>query len=90
MEGLYLEQYRSRALKATYIQALNTIIFYDIVLLERTPATGVFAELVSNYDLVLHSISSLALQRFNMSKELIMCTLTMLQDMVHSFITAFG
>ena len=68
MEGLAPEQYGSCALKPAYIQALNMRIFYDIVLLKHAPATSVFADLVSNYDLVLHSIASLALQRVIVSK----------------------
>ena len=68
MEGLAPEQYRSHASKAAEIQALDTMIFYDIVLLKNTPATSIFAVLVSKYDLFLHSIASLAPQRFYVEK----------------------
>ena len=90
MEGLSLEQYGIRASKSADIQALNTRLFYYIVLLKCTPATSVFAEIISNYDLVLHRIAFLALQRVNFSKETILCTLTTLQYMVHSVRTSFG
>ena len=68
MELPYLEQYRSCSLKAVYIQALNTRLFYNIALLKRTHTTSVLVDLVSNYDLVLHSIYYLALQRVNVTK----------------------
>eukprot|EP00957_Ditylum_brightwellii_P065859 4994787-Ditylum_brightwellii.AAC.1 len=62
LEGMADEQHGSRKKKAADIQALNTRLFYDYVLLERTPATSMFINLVSNYDLVVHSIVSLAFQ----------------------------
>eukprot|EP00957_Ditylum_brightwellii_P191519 14580899-Ditylum_brightwellii.AAC.1 len=57
------EQFRSRKRLSADLQVLNTWLFYDYVLLERVPATSTFIDLVSNYDLVVHSIASLALQR---------------------------
>eukprot|EP00957_Ditylum_brightwellii_P110103 8397186-Ditylum_brightwellii.AAC.1 len=62
LEGVADEKYGSREKKEADIQALNTRLFYDYVLLERTPATSTFINLVSNYDLVVHSITSLVLQ----------------------------
>ena len=73
------EQYRSCSLKAMDIQALNTKLFYNTALLKRTPTKSVLVYLVSNDDLVLHSIYYLALQRVNMKN-----------NMVHSVIMAFG
>eukprot|EP00957_Ditylum_brightwellii_P062823 4767000-Ditylum_brightwellii.AAC.1 len=61
LEGVAGEQYGSRKKKAADIQALNTRPFYDNALLERTPATSTSIDLVSNYDLVVHSIAPLAL-----------------------------
>eukprot|EP00957_Ditylum_brightwellii_P089051 6781533-Ditylum_brightwellii.AAC.1 len=63
LEGVADEQYRSRKKKAADIQVLNTWLFYDYVLLERTPSTSTFINLVSKYNLVVHSIASLALQQ---------------------------
>eukprot|EP00957_Ditylum_brightwellii_P105962 8082922-Ditylum_brightwellii.AAC.1 len=88
--GIAPEQYGSRRRKAADIQALNTRLFYDLVLLERKLATSTFIDLVSNYDLVVHSIASLALQQVGTPKESIFCTFTTLQDMVHTCRTAFG
>ena len=62
------EQYRSCSLKAMDIQALNTKLFYNTALLKRTPTKSVLVYLVSNDDLVLHSIYYLALQRVNVTK----------------------
>lgn len=89
-EGVAPEQYGSRKHKAADIQALNTRLFYDLVRLHQTAATSKFIDLVSNYDLVVHSIASLALQRVGTPREPIFCTFTMLQDMVHHVRTAFG
>eukprot|EP00957_Ditylum_brightwellii_P172332 13119594-Ditylum_brightwellii.AAC.1 len=72
------------------LQALNTRLFYNYVLLERVPATSIFIDLVSNYDLVVHSIASLALQQVGIPKEPINCTFATLQDMVHMCRTYFG
>ena len=76
--------------KSADIQALNTRIFYDIVLLKRKPETSISANLVSNYDLVLHRIASLALQRFDIGKRPNLCTLTSLQEMLYYVRTVFG
>ena len=90
LESLAPEQYGSRASKSADIQALSTRLFYDKIRLKRLPATSVFADLVSNYDLVLHSISSLSLQRVDVPKYPVACTLSTLQDMIHSVRTAYG
>ena len=50
------------------VQALNTRLLYDLLRLNRLPAVTPFADLVSNYDLVCHSIASLALQRTGMPR----------------------
>eukprot|EP00957_Ditylum_brightwellii_P204348 15338837-Ditylum_brightwellii.AAC.1 len=90
LQGVADKQYGSRKQKAADIQALNTRLYYDYVLLERTPATSTFIDLDSNYDLVAHSIASLALQWVNTPKAPIQCTFTTLQDMVHTVRTAYG
>eukprot|EP00957_Ditylum_brightwellii_P027704 2094025-Ditylum_brightwellii.AAC.1 len=84
-----IEQYRSRKWLSTDVQVLNTRLFYDYILLKRTPAISTFIDLVSNYNFVIHSIASMALQRMSMPKEPTQCTLTTLQDMVHNFRTVF-
>ena len=45
---------------------------------------GIFSDLVSNYDLVVHSIVSLSLKIVNDPKEPILCTFTTIQNMTHS------
>ena len=84
------EQYGIRKLKAVYIQALNTQLFYDIKRLKRFPSKINFADLVSNYNLGVHIIASLSLQRENIPKEPIICKFTDLQNTEHSVRTAFG
>ena len=60
-EWLDLEQYRSHASKVTDTQDLNMRLFYDIIILKQTPTMIIFADIISNYDLALHSIDYLAL-----------------------------
>ena len=50
------KQHVSRKPKSEDIQDLNTRLFYNIKILKRVPGTNTFADLVSNYDLVVHSI----------------------------------
>eukprot|EP00957_Ditylum_brightwellii_P053688 4067946-Ditylum_brightwellii.AAC.1 len=51
------------------------------ILLDRTPATSTFTDLVSNYDLVVHSIASLAYQWVRIPKVPVFCTFSTSQDM---------
>eukprot|EP00957_Ditylum_brightwellii_P054264 4110314-Ditylum_brightwellii.AAC.1 len=88
--GIAPEQYNNRKRLSAYLQALNTRLFYNYILLEITPATSTFIDLVLNYDLVVHIIASLALQRVGMPKEPIQCTFTTLQEMVCTCRTVFG
>ena len=62
LDGLSAEQYDSRKATASDIQALNTILFYDLTRQKIITATSIFADNVSNYDLLVHSIASLYLQ----------------------------
>ena len=71
------------------ILALNTRLFYDLIRLKHVVATRVFVDLVSNYDLVLHRISSLSLQTVDVLKEPILCMLTTLKHMIHLVIISF-
>ena len=57
---------------------------------EKVTAKRIFADLISNYDLVMHSIVSLYLQRVNVPKEPTHFTFTNFQNMVHLFRTDFG
>eukprot|EP00957_Ditylum_brightwellii_P084152 6397117-Ditylum_brightwellii.AAC.1 len=82
-EGIAPKQFGSRKQKFADLQALNTRLYYDQFLLKRVPATSVFIDLVSSYDLVVHNIALLALQRVDMPKAPIWSTFATLQDMVH-------
>eukprot|EP00957_Ditylum_brightwellii_P070968 5393097-Ditylum_brightwellii.AAC.1 len=84
------EQFGGRVFHSAAIQALNVRMFYDQVKLTKIPATSTFIDLVSNYDLVVHSIASLALQWVGVPKAPIFCMLSSLQDMVQSVKTAYG
>ena len=68
MEVLAPEQYRRHALKAADTHALDTGLFYDLVLLNPTPATSIFTDLVFNYDLVLHRIDYISLHGVDATK----------------------
>eukprot|EP00957_Ditylum_brightwellii_P029445 2225480-Ditylum_brightwellii.AAC.1 len=57
------EQFGSRRQKSANLQALNTRLYYDHILLKRVPATSVFIDLAFSYDLVVPNIAALALQR---------------------------
>eukprot|EP00957_Ditylum_brightwellii_P118350 9026264-Ditylum_brightwellii.AAC.2 len=54
------EQYGSCKNEATGIQALNTRLYNNFVLLERAPTMSTFIDLVSNYDLIVYSIALIA------------------------------
>ena len=69
LELLSTKQYGSRKSKEAEIQALNTRLFYNLIRQGKTPETSIFTDLVSNYDLVVHSIASLSLQRVDAPKE---------------------
>eukprot|EP00957_Ditylum_brightwellii_P079674 6058735-Ditylum_brightwellii.AAC.1 len=88
--GIAPEQYGSKKKKAADIQALNTRLFYDYVQLKRTPVTSLFIDLVSNYDLVAHNITTLALQRVGTLKAPICGMFSTLQDMVYTVKTTYG
>ena len=79
-----MEQYGSRKKHATDIQAMNTKLYYDLIIMEHTPTTSNLIDIVSNYDLVVHIIASLALQRVGVPRSPITFTLSTLQDMVHT------
>ena len=81
LDGLSPEQYDSRKSNTKDIKNLNTRLFYDIIRQNRISETSIFVELVSKYDPVVHSISSLSLQGVDVTKEPVMCTLTTLQNM---------
>ena len=65
-------------------------MFYDLVRQKKVTSTSVLTDIIFNYDLVVHSISSLALQRVNIPKKPIHLTLITLQNMVYSVRKAFG
>ena len=65
-------------------------MFYDLVRQEKVTAKSIFADLISNYYLVVHIIESISLQRVSIPKEPIHCTFRSLQNMLHLVSTAFG
>ena len=67
-------KYGSRKSKASDVQALNTCLLYNLVRQKKFTSTSAFTDLISNYDLVLHIIASLALQIVNSPKEPTHCT----------------
>ena len=67
-DGLAPEQYGSLKSKEEDIQSLNTRLLYDLIRKYIIPATIIFADLVSNYYLAVHSIASLSIQIVDVSK----------------------
>ena len=55
------EQNGSRKGKTLDTQSLNTELLYNLVRLKRVPETSIFTDLVSNYNILVHSIDSLSL-----------------------------
>ena len=90
LDGQAPKKYDNQKAKAADTQALKNRLFYDLIRQKIIPVTSIFAELVYNYELVVHSITSLSLQRVNTPKEPILCTFTNLQNMNHSVRTDFG
>eukprot|EP00957_Ditylum_brightwellii_P116243 8866967-Ditylum_brightwellii.AAC.1 len=82
--GIAPEQYCGCINHTPELQALNQRMFYNQVLLNRTPVTSTFIDLVSNYDLVVHSIALMAYQWAGVPKGPVYCTFSTLQDMVHT------
>ena len=78
LDGLTPKQYGIWKEKAADIQELNTRLFYDLIRKKIIPATSIFTDLVSNYDLVVDSIDSLSIHRVYVSKEPILCTVSSL------------
>ena len=62
------EQYGRRKGKAAGTQALNNRLFYNILRIKRVPVNSTFADLVSNYYLVVHSTALLSAQISNTPK----------------------
>ena len=69
-------KYRTRKGKSEDTQALNTRLFYDLIRLNIITEISTFSDIVSNYDLVVHTIAPLSLQRFNIPKEPVMFKFT--------------
>ena len=69
LKGLAPKKYGIHVSKAVENKALNTRIFYGLIRLKHLPATSILEELVSNYYLVLHSITHLSLKILSVSKE---------------------
>eukprot|EP00957_Ditylum_brightwellii_P069333 5263614-Ditylum_brightwellii.AAC.1 len=88
--GIAIELYSSRELILADLQALTTRLLYNCVLLKGTPATSLFIDLVSNYDLVVHNAVSIALQKVAMPKSPILYAFKMLQYMIHTVRIAHG
>eukprot|EP00957_Ditylum_brightwellii_P064703 4910695-Ditylum_brightwellii.AAC.1 len=81
MHGVTPEQFGSRRKKSADLQALNTRLFYDYTLLKKHPGTSLYIDLVSNYDLVVHSIATLAIRWVGMPPAPIFCSFNTIQDM---------
>jgi hypothetical protein len=88
--GIAKEQYGSRKKHASADQALNKRLTFDILRQERRSAVDTAVDLASCYDLVVHSIASLSIQRQGVPEQPIVCMFTTLQNMEHTVRTAAG
>ena len=76
LEGLSTEKYGIRSARSAAIQILNIRLLYDLIRLKSIPYTRFFVVLIPNYNLVLHRIAYLSLQRVDIQEEPILCILT--------------
>ena len=89
-KGLAPEQYGSRKAHSAAEQGLNKRLTYDLLRQERRSAVDVAVNLRSCYDLVVHSVASLALQRQGMPLPPLVCMFSTLQNMHHHIQTGLG
>ena len=90
LEVISPEEYGIKKSKAAGVKSLITHLFYNLVRQKKATSTSLFFDLISNYDLVIHNIASLAMQKVNVPKEQINFTFSTLQNMLHLVRTAFG
>mmetsp|Transcript_13589 Transcript_13589/g.25460 ORF Transcript_13589/g.25460 Transcript_13589/m.25460 type:complete len:198 (+) Transcript_13589:179-772(+) len=88
--GLPWEQYGRRKGHLAEVQALNNTSFFDLLRLQCHAAAFEICDLKSNYNLVVHSIATLLALRQHVSEAPMFCSITTLQDMVHTCLTTFG
>jgi hypothetical protein len=88
--GIAPEEYSSRKHHSLAEQALNKRLIFDILCVGKQNAIDTAVNLRSNYDLVVHSGASVALQRQCMPELPIVCMFTTLQDMTHTIRTSYG
>ena len=84
------EQYGSRKNKSAITHAINKKLLYDTIRLQRKPAMLCSNHAKSCYNIIVHSIASLALQRLDMPIQPIQCMLVTIQELHHHVRTVFG
>jgi hypothetical protein len=84
------EQYGSRKNHRAIDLAVNKTLTYDVIRQLRRPCAICSNDARSCYDLIGHSQASLAMQRQGVSKSVVDCLFSTLQDALHQVRTSYG
>ena len=84
------EQYGSRSRHSAICQALNKRLTLDYIRVNHLPSVWILTDAKSNYDRIVHTPASLALQRMGLSKEACKCMFQTVGRMRHVIRTSLG
>ena len=79
LQGLAVEQYRSRVCKSAVEHCVNKVLTYDIFWLQRWNGAVCSNDAKSCYDRIIHAIALLAFQRAGTSQKAIVCLFSTIQ-----------
>jgi hypothetical protein len=89
-EHLAWEQYGSLEGKNAIDQALNKVLFFDLIRQAREDAAMCSNDVKSCYDRIVHAIASILMQQQNVPASACMCVFTMLHKLYHTVRTIYG
>jgi hypothetical protein len=84
------EQYGSQKFHCTTNLAVNKVLTYDLMRQLKRPGAVCSNDAKSCYDLIGHTVASLAMQRMGVPKAVVDCLFTMLQSGIHEVRTGYG
>jgi hypothetical protein len=84
------EQYGSQKLHHATDLAVNKVLTYDLMRQLKRPGGVCSNNAKSCYDLIGHTVASLAMQRMGVPKAVIDCLFTMLQSGIHEVRIGYG
>ena len=76
----------SKAIEAAVVK----ILYFDILRQNKSPGIFLASDLHQCFDRMAHPVASLAVQRLGVSKPVVRCMLTAIQNMKHRVRTAYG